>query len=60
MIDLLVFLLIAVVVLVLLGRRRVSRLGRGFGGGVREFRRARAGLPAADPGLEEDDHPDTA
>jgi hypothetical protein len=57
MIDLLVLLLIAVVLLAFVGRRRLSRLGRGVGGGVREFRRARAGLPPFDPGLKEDEHP---
>jgi Sec-independent protein translocase protein TatA len=57
MIDLLVFLIVVVVVLAFVGRRRVSGLGRSFGEGVREFRRGRAGLPPADPRLEEDDRP---
>jgi Sec-independent protein translocase protein TatA len=55
MIDLVIFLLVAVAVLAFVGRRRLSGLGRGLGGGVREFKRARAGLPPADPSLEEDE-----
>jgi Sec-independent protein translocase protein TatA len=59
MIDLVVFLIILAVVVAFIGRRRLAGLGRGLGGGVREFKRARAGLPPADPRLDEDDQPRT-
>lgn len=51
MLDLVILLLIVVVVIALFGRRRLPGVARGFGSGVREFRRARAGLPPADPEL---------
>lgn len=51
MLDLLVLILVVIVLAALFARRRLVGLGRGFGSGVREFRRARAGLPPADPEL---------
>jgi TatA/E family protein of Tat protein translocase len=58
-IDLIVLLGLAVIVVAVFGRRRLPRLGRGLGGGKHEFKRARQGLPPADPHLrEEDDRPD--
>lgn len=55
MLDLLVLVAAAIVVALVLGRRRLPGLGRGAGSAVREFRRARAGLPPADPELRERD-----
>jgi Sec-independent protein translocase protein TatA len=57
--DLIVLLGLAVIVVAFFGRRRLPRLGHGFGGGVREFKRARQAFPPADPKLrEEHDRPD--
>jgi len=53
--DLLVLIAVAIVVALILGRRRLPGLGRGAGSAVREYRRARAGLPPADPELRERD-----
>jgi len=57
MLDLLVVLVVVALALAFFGRRRLGGLGRGFGSGVREFRRAKAGLPPADPTLRERDSP---
>jgi Sec-independent protein translocase protein TatA len=56
--DLLVVVVAAGLVLAFLGRRRLPGVARGFGSGIREFRRAKAGLPPVDPGLREDDRSD--
>lgn len=55
MLDLLVLIAVAIVIALVLGRRRLPGLGRGAGSAVREYRRARAGLPPADPELRERD-----
>jgi TatA/E family protein of Tat protein translocase len=57
MLDLVIFLLIVAVVLAVFGRRRLPGVARGFGSGVKEFRRARAGLPPADPALDRERSP---
>lgn len=57
MLDLLVLIALAIIVALVVGRRRLPGLGRGAGSAVREYRRARAGLPPADPDLRERDEP---
>jgi Sec-independent protein translocase protein TatA len=52
MIDLAVVLVLGIALAVVLGRKRLPGLGRGFGTGVREFRRAKEGLPPPDQGDE--------